>query len=301
MIYTMTCNPSLDYIVTVDGFQLGKTNRTQTEKMVAGGKGINVSMVLQNLGIANIALGFVTDDFTGMEFLRQIQTLKVKNDFVSVANGTTRINMKLKNIDGTEINGKGPIVTKEEQELLFVKLDLLQQDDILILSGSIPNGISDVFYGEIMKRLQDKGVLFVVDATKKLLEYALPYQPFLIKPNNHELGELFGVELTTRKSVVPYAKKIQDLGARNVLVSMAGEGAVFLAETGEVFQMEAPKGTLVYGGGAGDSMVAGFVTGWLQEKDYFHGFKMGVSAGSATAFSEGLATKEVVEAIYRTI
>lgn len=297
MIYTMTCNPSLDYIVTVEDFAVGKTNRTQTEKIMAGGKGINVSVVLQNLGMKSIALGFVSKDFTGAEFVRLTSDL-IATDFVSVANGATRINMKLQNIDGTEINGRGPIVTKNEQEMIFAKLEQLQKGDILILSGSVPEGVSKTFYRDIMTEVQEKEIRIVVDATKELLENTLTYHPFLIKPNSHELGELFQVEIQTKKDVIPYAKKIQEMGARNVLVSMAGEGAVFLSETGAVYEMEAPKGKLIHGVGAGDSMVAGFVVGWLEKKDYFHAFQMGIASGSATAFSEGLATKEKIDKVY---
>ncbi len=298
MIYTMTCNPSLDYVVTVADFQLGKTNRTQTEKIVAGGKGINVSAVLRNLGLESVALGFVSADFTGKELVRQIEKMGIVSDLITAHNGTTRINMKLQNIDGTEVNGIGPDVTKEEQALLFAKLSQLQKGDVLILSGSIPNGISATFYGDVMASMADRGILFVVDATKELLRNTLEHKPFLIKPNQDELGELFQVELQTKAEVVPYAKKIQAQGARNVLVSMAGEGAVLVTETGEVFETEAAKGKLVHGVGAGDSMVAGFVAGWLESEEYLHAFRMGVAAGSATAFSEGLATKEDVAKIY---
>lgn len=298
MIYTMTCNPSLDYIVTVADFQLGKTNRAQTEQMVAGGKGINVSQVLGNLGMESTALGFVSADFTGAEFVRQTKALGIVTDFITVANGATRINMKLKNIDGTEINGKGPTITKEEKEKLFAQLSKIQQGDVLILSGSIPNGISPTFYGEIMSKLEDKGVLFVVDATKELLQNTLHHKPFLIKPNVHELGELFGVTLETKGEIIAHGEKVQALGARNVLISMAGDGAILLTEAGQVLQLEAPKGDLVYAVGAGDSMVAGFVWGWLEQTDYAHAFRMGVSAGSATAFSESLATKAEILAIY---
>lgn len=301
MIYTMTCNPSLDYIVTVADFQLGKTNRAQTEQMVAGGKGINVSQVLGNLGMESTALGFVSADFTGAEFVRQTKALGIVTDFITVANGATRINMKLKNIDGTEINGKGPTITKEEKEKLFAQLSKIQQGDVLILSGSIPNGISPTFYGEIMSKLEDKGVLFVVDATKELLQNTLHHKPFLIKPNHHELGELFGATLHTKEEVVFYGKKIQELGARNVLVSMAGDGAVLVTETGETHQMEAPEGNLVHAVGAGDSMVAGFVWGWLEQKEYVHAFRMAVSSGSATAFSESLATKAEIMNVYQEI
>lgn len=300
MIYTVTFNPSLDYVVSVDDFQLGKTNRTTTEQIFPGGKGINVSIVLQNLGIQNTALGFIAG-FTGKEIQKQTKDIGFANDFISVKEGISRINIKMKDFDGTEINGKGPSIQPEDVEKLFAQLDAMKAGDTLVLAGSIPESISASIYKEIMERYADAGVLFVVDATKDLLCNVLAYHPFLIKPNNYELGEIFQVTLKTKEEVIPYAKKMQEMGARNVLVSMAGEGAVLVAETGEVFQMEVPKGTLVNAVGAGDSMVAGFVAGWVQKQDYFHAFKMGISAGSASAFSEALATKKEIEMIYESL
>ncbi len=291
MIYTVTFNPSLDYIVSVPDFQLGLTNRTAFELLLPGGKGINVSTVLMNLGIQNTALGFVAG-FTGDEICR------IVTDFIKISSGISRINVKLKSIDGTEINGMGPVIEEENLEELKTKLDALQDGDILILAGSIPASIPDMIYRDIMKRLQTRKVLTVVDATKDLLLNVLEYHPFLIKPNNHELGEIFHVKLASRKDVIPYAKKLQEQGARNVLVSMAGEGAVFVAEDKTVYDMPAPEGKLVNAVGAGDSMVAGFVAGWIEQQDYEHAFKMGVSAGSASAFSEYLATREEIEKLY---
>lgn len=298
MIYTVTFNPSLDYIVSVDDFKLGLTNRTSSELMLPGGKGINVSTVLGNLGIENTALGF-TAGFTGKEIVRRVEEMGVKSDFISIENGISRINLKLKSIDGTEINGSGPRISQEAAEELMKKLDVLGEGDVLILAGSIPGSMPDDTYRRIMERLDKKGVMFVVDATKDLLVNVLEYHPFLVKPNNHELGEIFHVELKDRKSVIPYAKKMQEMGARNVLVSMAGEGAVLAAADGSVYEAPAPKGKLVNGVGAGDSMVAGFVAGWMERKDYRHAFYMGISAGSASAFSEFLATREEIEAVYR--
>lgn len=300
MIYTVTFNPSLDYIVSINDFQLGKTNRTSAEQMLPGGKGINVSTVLCNLGIPSTALGF-TAGFTGKEIRDRAEKTGFACDFIEVKEGFSRINIKLKDFDGTEINGKGPEIGTEEVEILFQKLDRLKEGDVLVLAGSIPAGMPDDIYKVIMERLSGKGIMFVVDATRDLLLNVLAYHPFLIKPNNHELGEIFGVELTTRESVIPYAKKLQDMGARNVLVSMAGEGAVLLAENGEVFKLPAPKGKLINAVGAGDSMVAGFIAGWEEKKDYSHAFRMGISAGSASAFSEFLATKEEVQKIYETL
>lgn len=300
VIYTVTFNPSLDYIADVEDFQLGMTNRTVSEQMFAGGKGINVSIVLKNLGIDSTALGF-TAGFTGEEIKRKVAEMGIRSEFISIEEGISRINVKLKSIDGTEINGMGPEISSEKLEELFWRLDSLQEGDVLILAGSIPESVPDSVYSDIMKRLADKGVTFVVDATQDLLVNVLKYHPFLIKPNNHELGEIFGVKISARNEVAPYAEKLQKMGARNVLVSMAGEGAVLLSEDGQVFESPAPEGKLINAVGAGDSMVAGFVAGYLEQKDYEHAFKMGVSSGSASAFSENLATRQEVEAIYRTI
>ena len=298
MIYTVT--PSLDYIVSVENFQLGITNRTSSELMLPGGKGINVSTVLMNLGIENKALGFVAG-FVGDEIIRRLEEMGVQNGFIRIEEGVSRINLKLKSIDGTEINGQGPVISPEHVEELMKQLDRLGEGDVLFLSGSIPSSMPDDAYQKIMERLDGRGVQIVVDATKDLLLNVLEYHPFLIKPNNHELGELFGVELKTREEVIPYAKKLQEKGAVNVLVSMAGEGAVLIDANEDVYMAPAPKGTLVNGVGAGDSMVAGFMAGWLEKQDYEHAFCMGVSAGSASAFSEHLATKAEIEAVYQQV
>lgn len=300
MIYTVTFNPSLDYIVSVENFQLGITNRTSSELMLPGGKGINVSTVLMNLGIENKALGFVAG-FVGDEIIRRLEEMGVQNGFIRIEEGVSRINLKLKSIDGTEINGQGPVISPEHVEELMKQLDRLGGGDVLFLSGSIPSSMPDDAYQKIMERLDGRGVQIVVDATKDLLLNVLEYHPFLIKPNNHELGELFGVELKTREEVIPYAKKLQEKGAVNVLVSMAGEGAVLIDANEDVHMAPAPKGTLVNGVGAGDSMVAGFMAGWLEKQDYEHAFCMGVSAGSASAFSEHLATKAEIEAVYQQV
>ena len=300
MIYTVTFNPSLDYIVSVENFQLGITNRTSSELMLPGGKGINVSTVLMNLGIENKALGFVAG-FVGDEIIRRLEEMGVQNGFIRIEEGVSRINLKLKSIDGTEINGQGPVISPEHVEELMKQLDRLGEGDVLFLSGSIPSSMPDDAYQKIMERLDGRGVQIVVDATKDLLLNVLEYHPFLIKPNNHELGELFGVELKTREEVIPYAKKLQEKGAVNVLVSMAGEGAVLIDANEDVYMAPAPKGTLVNGVGAGDSMVAGFMAGWLEKQDYEHAFGMGVSAGSASAFSEHLATKAEIEAVYQQV
>ena len=273
------------------------TNRTCSEQMMAGGKGINVSIVLQNLGIENTALGFIAG-FTGEEIRRQVSQIGICAQFISIPEGISRINLKLRSIDGTEINGMGPTIGQAQLDALYEKLDTLTDQDTLVLAGSIPASMPSSIYSDIMERLQEKGVTFVVDATKQLLLNVLRYKPFLIKPNNHELGELFGVTLSTREAVVPYARRLQERGARNVLISMAGQGAVLVAEDSSVHLPPAPKGTLVNAVGAGDSMVAGFLAGWQEQHDYSHAFRMGVAAGSASAFSRYLATREEVERVY---
>ena len=300
MIYTVTFNPSLDYIFTVEHFRLGLTNRTETELILPGGKGINVSTVLGNLGIENTALGFVAG-FTGEEIVREVEAMGINSDFIKIGQGMSRINLKLKNVDGTEINGIGPEISPEKVQELMRKLNTLQPGDILVLAGSIPQSMPDDIYRRILERLKGKEILTVVDATKDLLRNVLEYHPFLIKPNNHELGEIFGTTLTTRQDVIPYGKKLQEMGAQNVLVSMAGEGAVLIAENGQVFTAPAPEGRLVNGVGAGDSMVAGFLAGWLEKQDYAYAFRMGIAAGSASAFSERLATKAEVCEVYQRV
>lgn len=299
MIYTVTFNPSLDYIVSVSDFKLGLTNRTDSELLLPGGKGINVSTVLQNLGIANTALGF-TAGFVGEEVRKEVEQLGVKAEFISLDEGVSRINLKLKSIDGTEINGQGPKIPREAVDALMTQLDRLGADDTLVLAGSIPASMPDDIYQKIMERLDGRNVRIVVDATKDLLLNVLGHHPFLIKPNNHELGDIFGVKLSEREEVVPYARKLQEKGAVNVLVSMAGKGAVLLAEDGSVYAAEAPKGTLKNGVGAGDSMVAGFLAGYGESGDYEHAFRMGLAAGSASAFSEQLATKDEIKKVYET-
>lgn len=300
MIYTVTFNPSLDYIVSVEDFQLGMTNRTDSELLLPGGKGINVSTVLKNLGIENTALGFIAG-FTGDEIRRKVEEIGVKADFIQIREGVSRINLKLKSIDGTEINGQGPDIGKEKVEELLSRLDGLREGDVLVLAGSIPASMPDDIYKNIMKRLTGKGIMIAVDATRDLLVNVLEYHPFLIKPNNHELGVIFDTEIRTREEVIPYARKLQEMGACNVLVSMAGEGAVLAASDGSCHMAPAPKGNLVNAVGAGDSMVAGFLAGWMEKKDYVHAFHMGIAAGSASAFSEYLAKREEIEAVYQTI
>ena len=285
MIYTVTFNPSLDYIVSVDNFTCGIVNRTTDEIIFPGGKGINVSMVLKNLGFENTALGFLAG-FTGNRIQDLLEEKGVRADFISVEKGISRINVKLRSNEETEINGQGPAIAEADIKKLYEKLDTLSDGDILVLAGSIPDVMPGSMYMDIMRHLQNKD-----------LKIVLQYHPFLIKPNNHELGEIFGVKIESKADVITYAKKMQEKGARNVLVSMAGDGAVLVAEDGSIFQSEAPKGKVVNSVGAGDSMVAGFIAGYLENGSYEKAFQMGVCTGSASAFSEELATKAEVIAL----
>jgi len=300
VIYTVTLNPSLDYIVDVDDFKPGVTNRTAMEAVCAGGKGINVSVVLKNLGFESTALGFI-GGFTGQEIKRLLEAQGVCSEFIQVAHGSSRINVKVRSGEESEINGRGPAVDREDIDRLYQKLDRLRDGDTLVLAGSIPPTVPQSMYKDIMMFLAGRNLRIAVDATKDLLVNVLTYHPFLVKPNNHELGEIFGAELKTREEVIPYAKKMQEMGAVNVLVSMAGEGAVLAAGDGSIHDAPAPEGRLINGVGAGDSMVAGFLAGWMEQKDYSHAFAMGIAAGSASAFSEQLATKEEVKAVYRQV
>ena len=268
--------------------------------MLPGGKGLNVSIVLNSLGLKNVALGF-TAGFVGEEIKRRIQEFGVEPEFIDVKSGVSRINLKLKSADGTEINGMGPDISSDEVNQLMDKLKSLKEGDVLVLAGSIPSSISDGIYRDIIEIMDKKKVVVVVDATSKLLLNVLPYHPFLIKPNHHELSEIFGVKISDKKDVAVYAKKLQAQGARNVLVSMGGQGAVLVAEDGNVYEADAPSGKLVNSVGAGDSMVAGFITGYLTTNRYDEAFKMGVATGSASAFSENLATKAEVEEVLKRV
>lgn len=299
MIYTVTFNPSIDYIVSVEDLKLGYVNRTSAELMFPGGKGINVSMVLSNLGIENTALGFLAG-FTGDSVQNMLEANGVNADFIKVKEGTTRINVKIRAQQESEINGMGPAIGEQDIKALYDKLHKLQDGDILVLAGSIPTVMPETMYSDIMEYLKGKDIKIVVDATKDLLLNVLKYKPFFVKPNNHELGEIYGVELKTRDDVVPYAKKMQEQGARNVLVSMAGEGAVLVAEDGEVYKSRCPKGKVRNSVGAGDSMVAGFIAGFLKTGDYKEALRSGLLTGSASAFSDNLATLEEVEKLGET-
>ena len=296
MIYTITLNPSLDYFVTVDHFEVGKTNRAVSEHILPGGKGLNVSVMLKNLGMDSTALGF-TAGFAGKEINHRMEAQGIHNGFIWLREGNSRINVKIKNMEGTEINGIGPDIPAEEMDKLFAKVCQLKNGDVLVLAGSIPASVPNHIYERLMAAVAGKGVEVIVDAAGSLLRQVLPYGPFLIKPNHHELGELFGVEIKERSEVIPYAKQLQVEGARNVLVSLAGKGAVLVAEDGRIFELDAPKGEVKNAVGAGDSMVAGFLIGWLEKKDYEFAFRMGVCAGSASAFSEDFAGRAQVEAL----
>ena len=300
MIYTVTFNPSLDYIIRVDHLKLGAINRVHYENVLPGGKGVNVSIVLGNLGHTSTALGFVAG-FTGREIEDRMRAYGAKCDFIQVAEGMSRINVKIKSDEESEINGMGPHITEEDVDALFAKLDELKAGDYLVIAGSVPTMLPPDMYERIMERLDGRGVNIAVDAERDLLTRVLKYHPFVIKPNNHELGDIFGVTLRTREEVVPYAKKLQEQGARNVIISMAGEGAVFVSEEGEVAMSEAPKGTVVNSVGAGDSMVAGFLAGVIETGDMAQAFRMGLCTGSASAFSPDLATRPEVEALLATL
>lgn len=300
MIYTITFNPALDYIVRVDDFKLGEVNRTSYEEIYAGGKGINVSIVLNNLDVENVALGFIAG-FTGEEIENKVKSMGCKTDFIKLNNGMSRINVKLKSNEESEINGQGPDINDDELDKLYKKLDLLKEGDVLVLAGSIPNTLPENIYEIIMERLENKKVKIIVDATKDLLLNVLKYKPFLIKPNHHELGELFNTKINNEDEIILYAKKLKEMGARNVLISMAGDGAIFITEDNRVIKSKVPKGTLVNSVGAGDSMVGGFIAGYLNEGNLEEAFKMGVATGSASAFSEGLATKDKVNELLKEI
>ena len=300
MIYTVTFNPSLDYIVKLDTFTPGAVNRTKTELIYCGGKGINVSIVLKNLGFASKALGFIAG-FTGQEIKKRLHQLGCQSDFIELEQGLSRINVKIKAEAESEINGQGPFIDAIALQALFTKLDNLSAGDILVLAGSIPSTLPNDIYEKIMAALMKKDVHIIVDATCSLLLNVLKYKPFLIKPNHHELGEMFGVTLKNHEEIITYAKKLQDLGAQNVLISMAGDGAILLTNKQDVYKSQAPKGKVMNSVGAGDSMVAGFLAGYLESGDLQKAFKMGVATGSASAFSEELATKIEVEKLLNAL
>lgn len=294
MIYTVTFNPALDYIMRVDGLQSKDINRTRSEEIHYGGKGINVSVILTRLGVENKALGFVAG-FSGKQIEDMLVSDGIKTDFVHLKEGYTRINVKIKCDRELDINANGPEIKREEVDALFEKLEELKSKDYLILAGSIPKALPDNMYEKILERLDGKGVNFVVDATGDLLKNVLKYKPFMVKPNHHELGEIFGVEITDLEDIEKYAKKLQEMGAKNVLVSRGKDGAALIDEFGKVHTMGNVPGKIISSVGCGDSMVAGFVAGYAKEKDYAYALKLGSACGNATAFSSGLATKNEID------
>lgn len=292
MIYTVTFNPAIDYVVRTEEMKVGSVNRAKSEEIYFGGKGINVSVVLAELGISSKALGFVAG-FTGDAIEKGIGEKGIETDFVHLESGFSRINVKIKSGEETELNGQGPIIDDKALEELYAKLDELKDGDTIVLAGSIPNTLPSDVYEKILERLSDRNIKAVVDATNDLLMNVLKYKPFLIKPNNHELGEMFGLTLTTNDEIAHYAMKLKEMGARNVLVSMAGDGALLIDENGETHICGVCRGKVRNSVGAGDSMVAGFIAG-SADGDYDYALKFGTATGGATAFSDGLATKEEI-------
>ena len=299
MVYTVTFNPAIDYVVRIKEIIVGATNHSQREEIYFGGKGINVSVVLKELGVDSKALGF-TAGFTGEAIEKGLADLGIDTDFVHLKTGNSRINVKLKSAEETEINGQGPHIDDESVTALFQKLDSLIDGDTLILAGSIPSSLPADIYERILDRLSLKKIRVVVDATKDLLLNVLKFKPFLVKPNNHELGDMFGVKLKTDEEIEKYARKLQDMGAVNVLISMAKDGSMLIDETGKMHRMGVCKGKVKNSVGAGDSMVAGFTAG-IQSGDYEYALKLATAAGGATAFSDGLATKEKITELFNTL
>ena len=300
MIYTVTLNPSLDYIAECKDFTLGATNRTSSEIIYPGGKGINVSIVLSNLGDRTTALGFLAG-FTGEHIDSLIKDMGISSRMIRLDEGMSRINLKLKSKEETELNGMGPNISIIDIARLYQKLESITEDDILVLAGSIPPSVSEGLYSDIMERLKETKIKIVVDATKDLLMNVLDKKPFLIKPNIHELGELFNVKLDSADEALPYALKLKEMGAVNVIISMGKDGAMMVDEYGKSYTMNSPEGKLVNSVGAGDSLVAGFLHKYLETGTYEEAFRYGGCTGSASAFSSALATKEEVEKLYREL
>lgn len=297
MIYTLTFNPSLDYVIGLDNLSPGHINRTTYEHIYPGGKGINVSVILSNLGCENKALGFIAG-FTGDELEKRIQALGCQTEFIHVDEGLTRINVKIHAVEETEINGQGPIITTQAMEKLYKILEELKEDDTLVLAGSVPKSLPENVYEQILENFEEKRIRIVVDTTKDKLLHVLKYRPFLIKPNKEELEEIVNKKLETDEDITEAARMLQEKGARNVLVSMAGDGALLLDENGIIYRRNAVQGTVKNSVGAGDSMVAGFLAGYMKNGDYNEALKLGMAAGSATAFTYWLATKEEIDEIF---
>ena len=300
MIYTITFNPALDYISQVENFKIGKINRTKTEKILPGGKGLNVSTVLKNLGIESTALGFIAG-FTGEELKRSIEEKGIRTDFIKVEKGITRINVKISSNEETALNGNGPEITEEDINKLLEKIEKITKEDMVILAGNIPRCINNDIYEIICKTLERNNVTFVVDATKELLMNVLKYKPFLIKPNKEELEETFKEKIETKEEIIVHAKKLQLIGAQNVLISLGGEGAILVTTEEKEYYSKAPQGKVLNTVGAGDSMVAGFIAGYEQSGDFEQAFKMGIATGSASSFSMNLATAEEVANLLKEI
>ena len=297
MVYTVTLNPALDYVMKLKALRTDDINRTDGEEIYYGGKGINVSVILTQLGIPNTALGFI-GGFTGKKLEEMLKNDNISCDFNYLKNGDTRINVKIKADKEIDLNACGPEITKEDMQSFLKKLDSIKSGDYLILAGSIPNTLPDDIYEQILERVGDRNINCVVDATGDLLKNVLKYKPFLIKPNHHELGDLFSVQIKSDDDIVKYSKKLQEMGARNVLVSMAKDGAMLTDENGCVHKIGNAKGKLINSVGCGDSMVAGFTAGYIKTADYSYALRLGSACGNATAFSEKLATREEIERVF---
>ncbi len=300
MIYTVTLNPSIDYVVTLDKLNEGAVNRVSSEHFYPGGKGINVSQVLSQLGYENVALGYVSG-FTGAFIEQALKEKNIQTKFIQLSEGVSRINMKIKAVEETEVNGQGPHINDEEITKLYYILEKLQDDDVLVLAGSIPNTLPENFYEQIMIHIKQKRVKVVVDATNNLLLNVLKYKPFLIKPNHHEMSELFNVTIESEDDLVKYGRKLQDMGAVNVLISRGKDGAMLLTQTKTILVSNVPKGIVQNSVGAGDSMVAGFIAGYLKNENFEEALQLGAASGSATAFSKDVATKTFIEELYPQI
>lgn len=301
MVYTVTLNPSIDHVIKINNLENGSVNKVNSENFYAGGKGINVSKMLKEHDVDNIALGFISG-FTGEFIKNDLNKCKIKNDFIDVSNGCSRINTKIKtNNNETEINGLGPSVSNSDIKNLFSKLNNLTTDDILILAGSIPESLPENFYEQIMKKLSDKNIKIIVDARKNLLLNVLKYNPFLIKPNNHEISEIFDLEIETTEELIFYGKKLKDMGAQNVLISLGKDGAILITESNEIYKSNIPHGELKNSVGSGDSMVGGFIAGYLKTKNYEEALKLGASSGSATAYSDDIAKISFIKELYNQI